>query len=48
MLSYHADADINTNPYELGLNRLVNLDIKANFVGKKALKKINVNDGIKT
>ena len=46
MLSYHADADINTNPYELGLNRLVNLDIKANFVGKKALKKINV-DGIK-
>ena len=46
MLSYHADADINTNPYELGLDRLINLDIKANFVGKEALKKINV-DGIK-
>jgi glycine cleavage system aminomethyltransferase T len=46
MLSYHADADINTNPYELGLNRLVNLDIKSNFVGKDALKKI-FNDGIK-
>ena len=46
MLSYHADADINTNPYELGLDRLVNLDIEASFVGKEALKKINI-DGIK-
>ena len=46
MLSYHADADINTNPYELGLDRLVNLDIKSNFVGKNALKKI-FNNGIK-
>ncbi len=41
MLSYHADADINTNPYELGLDRLVNLDIEENFIGKEALKKIN-------
>jgi len=46
MLSYHADADINTNPYELGLDRLVNLDMKDNFVGKEALKKIN-SEGIK-
>jgi glycine cleavage system aminomethyltransferase T len=46
MLSYHADADINTNPYELGLDRLVNLNIEANFIGKDALKKIN-KDGIK-
>ena len=46
MLSYHADADINTNPYELGLDRLVNLDIENNFVGKEALKKINT-EGIK-
>jgi glycine cleavage system aminomethyltransferase T len=46
MLSYHADADINTNPYELGLDRLVNLDIQVDFIGKEALKKIN-NDGIK-
>jgi aminomethyltransferase len=46
MLSYHADADINTNPYEVGLDRLVNLDIDANFIGKDALQKIN-NDGIK-
>jgi glycine cleavage system aminomethyltransferase T len=41
MLSYHADADINTNPYEIGLGRLVNLDIDANFIGKDALTKIN-------
>jgi glycine cleavage system aminomethyltransferase T len=46
MLSYHADADINTNPYEIGLGRLVNLDIDANFIGKEALNKINTN-GIK-
>ena len=41
MLSYHADADIYTNPYELGLGRLVNLDMKNNFIGKDALIKIN-------
>ena len=46
MLSYHADADINTNPFELGLDRLVNLDNEANFIGKEALKKIKQN-GIK-
>jgi len=40
MLSYHADADINTNPYELGFDRLVNLDIEADFIGKAALKRI--------
>ena len=43
MLSYHADADIHTNPFELGLDRLVNLDSEINFVGKKALKKIKEN-----
>ncbi|MDP2081923.1 MAG: glycine cleavage T C-terminal barrel domain-containing protein [Pseudotabrizicola sp.] len=40
MLSYHADADSNTNPYELGLDRLVNLDIEADFIGKAALRRI--------
>jgi len=40
MLSYHADADIHTNPFELGLGRLVNLDIEANFIGKSALRRI--------
>jgi glycine cleavage system aminomethyltransferase T len=43
MLSYHADADINTNPFELGLDRLVNLDSDINFIGKEALKKIKHN-----
>ena len=46
MLSYHADADINTNPFELGLDRLVNLESEINFIGKDALKKIK-QDGIK-
>ena len=46
MLSYHADADIYTNPFELGLDRLVNLDTNINFIGKDALKKIK-RDGIK-
>ena len=40
MLSYHADADINTNPFELGLDRLVSLDSDIDFIGKHALKKI--------
>jgi glycine cleavage system aminomethyltransferase T len=40
MLSYHADADIDTNPYELGLGRLVNLEVEADFIGKAALRRI--------
>ena len=46
MLSYHADADIHTNPFELGFDRLVNLDTDINFIGKEALKKIK-QEGIK-
>ena len=41
MLSYHADADIHTNPFEVGLDRLVALDSNINFIGKKALQKIH-------
>jgi aminomethyltransferase len=40
MLSYHADADIHTNPFELGFDRLVNLDMVADFIGKAALRRI--------
>jgi len=40
MLSYHADADIYTNPYELGLDRLVSPDMEADFIGKTALRLI--------
>ncbi len=46
MLSYHADADINTNPYEVGLERLINLETDINYIGKAALKEIKKN-GIK-
>ena len=40
MLSYHADMDINTNPFELGLDRFIDLDMDADFVGKDALRQI--------
>ena len=43
MLSYHADADMQTNPFELGLDRLVNLDMEADFIGKFALQRIRDN-----
>ena len=46
MLSYHADADIHTNPFEIGLDRLVALDSDINFIGKKALQKIH-EEGVK-
>ena len=41
MLSYHADADIHTNPFEVGLDRLVALDSDINYIGKEALQKIH-------
>ena len=37
MLSYHADMNINTNPFELGLERLIDLDKDFDFIGKPAL-----------
>ncbi len=46
MLSYHADADNSTNPFELGLGRLIDLNMEANFIGKGALRKI-FKDGLK-
>ena len=46
MLSYHADADIHTNPFEVGLDRLVSFDTDVNYIGKEALKKIK-EEGIK-
>ena len=46
MLSYHADADIHTNPFEVGLERLVSLDSEINFIGKRALTEIYKN-GVK-
>ena len=43
MLSYHADLNLQTNPFELGLDRLVNLEIEAEFIGKIALRAIKEN-----
>lgn len=40
MLSYHADMDITTNPFELGLDRLVDLEMTADFIGKAALREL--------
>ena len=46
MLSYRADMDLNTNPFELGLDRLVDLDMEADFIGKGALERIKA-EGIR-
>ena len=43
MLSYHADMDLNTNPFELGMDRLVDLDVAHDFVGKSVLEAIKRN-----
>ena len=43
MLSYQADADINTNPYELGMEHMINPDMEAEFIGKDALLRIRKN-----
>jgi glycine cleavage system aminomethyltransferase T len=40
ILAYRSDMDLGTNPFEVGLERLVNLDAPADFVGKPALRKV--------
>lgn len=40
MLSYQADMDLSVNPLELGMERLLDLDMDAEFVGKSALRRI--------
>ena len=40
MLSYHADMTLANNPFELGMDRLVDLENEADFVGKSALARI--------
>ena len=46
MLSYHADMNLGNNPFELGLDRLVDLDMESDFVSKNALKRIR-QEGVK-
>jgi aminomethyltransferase len=40
MLSYQADMTLQNNPFELGMDRLVNLEMEADFIGKAALMRI--------
>jgi aminomethyltransferase len=40
IFNYRADMDWTNNPFELGLDRLVDLDMDAEFVGKEALRRI--------
>lgn len=41
LLSYGADTDDSTNPYEVGLGKFVSLDREDDFIGKKALAEIH-------
>jgi len=47
MLSYHADMDAQTNPFELGLDRLVDLEMPADFIGKAALKQAQAQGSVR-
>lgn len=46
LVSYGADTDDFTNPYEVGLGKFVSLEREDEFIGKEALKKIK-KEGIK-
>jgi glycine cleavage system aminomethyltransferase T len=46
ILNYGIDMTLDNNPYELGLERLVNLDKQAEFIGRDALQRI-AKDGVK-
>jgi aminomethyltransferase len=46
ILNYGIDMTLDNNPYELGLERLVNLDKAADFIGRDALRKIQM-EGVK-
>ena len=43
MLSYHADLNSQNNPFELGLERLIDLGKSADFIGREALTVIKKN-----
>jgi len=46
LLNYWEDMTEDTNPYEVGLGKFVDLDQEVDFIGKEALRKIKA-DGIK-
>jgi aminomethyltransferase len=41
VFNWGADMDHTNNPFEMGLERLVDLDIEADFMGKEALRRIS-------
>ncbi len=45
ILGYRSDLDLSTNPYEVGLGRLVDLDSPRAFIGRSALERIAA-DGV--
>ena len=45
ILGYRCDMDMTTNPFEVGLERLVDLDAPGDFIGKAALTRIR-DEGI--
>ena len=42
ILSYLADLDRTNNPYEVGLDWMIDLDQEDDFIGKEALREINI------
>ena len=46
IFSYFQDMRVTDNPFEIGMDRLVDLEMEADFVGKEALIKIK-QEGIK-
>lgn len=46
ILNYGADMTIADNPFEVGLDRLVDLDKSSDFIGKQALKRV-ATEGVK-
>lgn len=44
MLSYHADMTLENNPFEMGMDRLVDLDMTADFVSRAALIRLKQSE----
>ena len=47
ILSYLADLNRSNNPYEVGLDWMIDLDQEDDFIGKEALREINIKGPVK-
>ena len=47
ILSYLSDLDRTNNPYEVGLDWMIDLDQEDDFIGKEALREINIKGPLK-